>query len=158
GTRRDIQLRERARSKQALLYNRCRRIALSIGKQFVHAGTLVKADDIFFLTYQELDEFLTGHAMFPGIVAETVALRKRSHEVSSESSAPDTFTLSEGGYRAAETHGIGDRQVMAAMDMSGIGACGGQVCARAAVLGSVADAHLLSVGDILVTRQTDPGW
>ena len=44
------------------------------------------------------------------------------------------------------------------MDMSGIGACGGQVCARATVLGSVADAHLLSVGDILVTRQTDPGW
>ena len=158
-TRRAIQLRERVRSKQALLYNGCRRIALAIGKQLVRAGTFVNADDIFFLTYQELDEFLTGNAMFPGIVAETVALRKRAHEVSSDSSAPDIFTLSEGAYRPTETHGSGDRPPMpSAMDMSGIGACGGQVCARATVLGSVADAHLLSVGDILVTRQTDPGW
>src|SRR5947209_9775914 len=84
-TRRAIQLRERVRSKQALLYNGCRRIALAIGKQLVRAGTFVNADDIFFLTYQELDEFLTGNAMFPGIVAETVALRKRAHEVSSDS-------------------------------------------------------------------------
>ena len=42
--------------------------------------------------------------------------------------------------------------------MLGTGACGGSVTARATVLETVADAHQLLQGDILVTRQTDPGW
>lgn len=37
-------------------------------------------------------------------------------------------------------------------------ACGGRVTAPAAVLAGVHEADRLSRGDILVTRQTDPGW
>jgi pyruvate,water dikinase len=43
-------------------------------------------------------------------------------------------------------------------NMRGLGVCGGQTTARAAVLSDVSDAHLLQPGDVLVTRQTDPGW
>jgi len=156
-TQRAIRLRERARSKQALLYNRCRRIALAIGDQLARAGTIREAGDVFFLTHTELDEFLTGHAMFPGSLAEMIALRKRAHHDAHQSIAPDTFNLAEGCYRVAEPNRTGGSRP-AHSGMSGTGACGGQVTAPAAVLGSVADAHLLQVGNILVTRQTDPGW
>jgi pyruvate,water dikinase len=42
--------------------------------------------------------------------------------------------------------------------MTGTSACGGRVTARATVLADVTEAHKLRAGDILVTRQTDPGW
>lgn len=42
--------------------------------------------------------------------------------------------------------------------MTGIGACGGRVTARAIVLSDVSESGRLTAGDILVTRQTDPGW
>ncbi|HYR82613.1 MAG TPA: PEP/pyruvate-binding domain-containing protein [Terriglobia bacterium] len=157
-TRRAIRLRERARSKQALLYNRCRRIALAIGKTLVADGTCEKADDVFFLTYQELDEFLSGHAMFPGALAETIALRRRAHELAGNFVALDTFTLREGAYLRRGDEGLDSSSLDSTLDMTGISACGGMVTARAAVLESVADAHMLRIGDILVTRQTDPGW
>jgi rifampicin phosphotransferase len=158
-TRRVIRLRERARSKQALLYNRCRRIALAIGKQLVARGAFAKADDVFFLTYTELDELLSGHAMFPTAIGEMLALRRRAHEAASQSLPPDTFTLPEGEYLSKKgDEGSAPLSPDATAEMKGVSACGGQATARATVLGSVADAHMLQVGDILVTRQTDPGW
>ena len=42
--------------------------------------------------------------------------------------------------------------------MQGVGACGGQVRGPALVLDDVRDCSRLRPGDILVTRQTDPGW
>ena len=157
-TRRSIQLRERARSKQALLYSRCRRIALAIGSQLVRNGTLYTAADVFFLSYPELDELLSGCAMFPETVAETIAIRKRAHFEASKSVAPETFNMREGDYRASETIRPNGETSASGKQMFGNAACGGHVTARAAVLESVADAHLLEGGDILVTRQTDPGW
>jgi pyruvate,water dikinase len=42
--------------------------------------------------------------------------------------------------------------------MRGIPACGGRARGRATILGSATEAERLSQGDVLVTRQTDPGW
>ena len=42
--------------------------------------------------------------------------------------------------------------------LRGSGVCGGEATAPAAVLEQVTELHKLSAGDILVTRQTDPGW
>ena len=50
-----ICLRERARLKQALLYSRLRRIVLEMGGRLVADGRLGLADDIFFLTADEID-------------------------------------------------------------------------------------------------------
>ena len=157
-TRRAIRLRERARAKQALLYNRCRKVALAIGSHLVREGSLHDENDVFFLTVPELDELLSGHAMLPACIGEIVAIRKRAHHDAGQSIAPDTFEMAEGRYRANEGTATSRPEPGHVAEMSGTGACGGQTTAPAAVLGSVADAHLLHVGDILVTRQTDPGW
>ena len=93
-----IRYRERARLKQALLYSRCRRIALAIGAELVRRGTIAERDDVFFLTWQELIELTGGGAMFPGSVRRTIATRKAEHARLSATTPPDSFTLAEGEY------------------------------------------------------------
>jgi pyruvate,water dikinase len=161
-TQRAIAYRERARLKQALLYTRCRRIALAIGARAFSAGLLHRQDDIFMLTCQEIDELGSGRAMFPYRVHELVELRRREHELLAAMHPPDTIRLPEGEYLHLRTH------IRAASDphtdnnehavLPGTGACGGRANARAAVLTDVRQAHRLERGDVLVTRQTDPGW
>src|SRR5205807_1403606 len=48
-TQRAVAYRERARLKQALLYNRCRLVTLAIGQRFAEAGFLRDRDDVFML-------------------------------------------------------------------------------------------------------------
>lgn len=157
-TQRSIQLRERARLKQALLYSRLRRISLALGNQLAARGRLAQADDIFFLTFEEVDLLASGSEMFPGQACDLVALRRRDHAVLSAQTPPDTIRLPAGEYwmatagaAAAAPQTVGDR-------LHGVGACGGSTTARAAILLDVTESHRLRAGDILVTRQTDPGW
>src|SRR5205823_11890029 len=94
-------------------------------------------DDVFFITYPELDELLSGHAMFPGIAAEMIASRKRAHSAASISVAPDTFRMNEGEYQPAGPAGTpenGSHHSTTCSDLAGAGVCGGRVTSRAAVL------------------------
>jgi phosphohistidine swiveling domain-containing protein len=159
---RSIALRERARLKQALLYSRCRRIALAIGTHLVRLDHLENIDDVFLLSYCELESLLAGSAMFPHHVRQLVSLRKSAHLQLSAMDPPDSFELTEGCYlRGDEAHPALQNRASHAADsteMSGVGACGGTVTARAAILTDMSECHLLSHGDILVAKQTDPGW
>jgi pyruvate,water dikinase len=160
-TQRAIVLRERARLKQALLYSRCRRIVLAIGERLVRAGTFQRSDDVFFLTVQELDDLLSGQSMFPAHAAELVALRRSAHAQLSRQRPPDTFSIPVGEYWNSIAEGAGAQELPAGdagTCLRGSGVCGGVATARAAVLDQVTELHKLSAGDILVTRQTDPGW
>jgi len=156
-TRRAIALRERARLKQALLYNRCRRIAQAIGERLAILGTLERRDDVFFLTYQEIEELLAGCAMFPDQVRELVRLRKTGHRSLSTMALPDAFELDEGAYRSG-SHTPPIPADAPVTEMSGVAACGGQATGPAAVLTDCTEFGKLQRGDILVARQTDPGW
>ena len=153
-----IRFRERARMKQALLYSRCRRIALAIGNQLVQRGILAVRDDVFFLTVTEIDELLSGGAMLPNGIREIVAVRKRAHERLAALPVPDAFTLAEGEYLGADDIDPPARPTASQRSLTGTSACGGRVTGRAAVLRDVTEAARLERGDILVTRQTDPGW
>lgn len=158
-----IALRERARMRQALLYSRCRGIALAIGRKLTASGVCDQADDVFFLTYQEIDDLLSGCAMFPHQVRDLVRLRRSAHAELSAWKPPDVLWLAGGTYlplhRTPEASLEGAATAATgAGEMAGVGACGGQVTGPAAVLTDVADCGRLAPGDVLVTRQTDPGW
>jgi len=162
-TQRAVIYRERARLKQALLYTRLRRVLLCVGDRFVERGTLRSRNDVFMLTVGEVAELIGGRSMFGGSVTDLVVLRRRQHERLSALKPPDTFVLPEGevfGARA-EVEPTVTRSVaphVAGEVLAGCTACGGTVTARAAVLGDVGEASRLTRGDVLVTRQTDPGW
>jgi phosphohistidine swiveling domain-containing protein len=125
---------------------------------------LHRRDDIFMLNCQEIDELGTGRAMFPYDVQALVELRRRDHALLTAMQPPDTIRLPEGDYlscaldtapKPRDEARTNDERVAV---LQGTGACGGRVEARAAVLGDVRDAGLLQRGEVLVTRQTDPGW
>jgi phosphohistidine swiveling domain-containing protein len=151
-----IRYRERVRLKQALLYSRCRRIALTLGEALVRRGLLASVDDVFFLTADELIEIAYGGSMLPDATRAIVVTRRAEHVRVSAMNPPDTFTLDEGEHcapAAVTSADEGDSDVM-----RGTPACGGRARGRATVLASTTEAERLSQGDVLVTRQTDPGW
>jgi pyruvate,water dikinase len=159
-TQRAVAYRERARLKQALVYTRCRRIALAIGDELVRRGQLAHRDSVFMLTFPEVDELSSGRAMFPHGVVALVDRRASEHEAMAALAPPDSFRLRAGFVFSAQdrVEAVARRVHPEADLLHGISACGGHISAPAAVLGDVSDAHRLQRGDVLVTRQTDPGW
>jgi pyruvate,water dikinase len=159
-TQRAVAYRERARLKQALAYSRCRRIALALGDRMVVHGWLETCDDVFFLTWEELEALAGGTAMFPYHVKSLVALRKTEHAELRRMTPPDSLLLPEGVYLhpAPAAPSLAPGPAAATDELAGVAACGGRVTARAAVLADVSESGRLRAGDVLVTRQTDPGW
>jgi rifampicin phosphotransferase len=164
-TQRSIQLRERARLKQALLYSRLRRVALKMGDRLVADGRLAAPADIFFLTVEEVELLASGGAMFPHHVKPLVGLRREAHRALAASTPADSIELGAGAYLPAhspEQHACdkpgGVSNGNGADQLCGVGACGGFATARAAILLDVTESNRLSAGDVLVTKQTDPGW
>ena len=159
-THRAIALRERARLKQALLYSRCRRIVLAIGEKLVAREVLKHRDDAFFLSWQELDRFLSGSEMFPARIGEQIAMRKQEHERLGRIEPPDHFVLPVGEYLDATAleDEAGPEDDTVPHTLLGIGAGTGKVRGPAAVLEDVTECQRLRGGDVLVARQTDPGW
>ncbi len=159
-THASIRYRERARLKQALLYSRLRRIALAIGDELVRREILSTRDDVFWLTVTELDELASGNAMFARTTRDLVALRASAHARLSAMTPADSFTLAEGEYLDGSSIGedSASGEVSADGVLRGTAACTGCVTGRASVLKDVTEAERLTEGDVLVTRQTDPGW
>jgi phosphohistidine swiveling domain-containing protein len=154
-----ISSRERARLKQALLYFRFKQVLQKTGKAFVRQKQLKEPGDILFLRYQEIAENLSGSEMLPYHLNERVTLRKKEFETQSNLVYPDDFKTFMGSYPKPEeiiTSDAGNEGNEGAI--TGLSACGGIVKGRAMVLDSVLEADKLQKGDILVTRQTDPGW
>lgn len=168
-TQRSIAFRERARVKQALLYSRCRRIALAIGRRLVAAGQLQETNEVFMLTWSEITDVAAGREIFAEGLAGGIARRQHQHATRAALNPPDRIvlpagavysaepaTVAPGGTRADPPGAHGDEPYPATL--SGISACGGRSRAHAAVLTDVTESSKLRRGDILVTRQTDPGW
>lgn len=155
-TQASIGLRERARFKQALLYSRLRRVALEIGCRLTSAGSLAAPGDVFFLTLGELDHLLSGQAMYPGEVRALTTLRREAHERFAAMRPADVLIAPEGEYPDPVPGGT--QAAPASEGLCGASVCGGAVTGKAKVLMDVAQTHSLVRGDVLVTRQTDPGW
>ncbi len=153
-----IASRERVRLKQAHLYYRFKVVLRGIGAEFVRRGLLDRQGDLLFLRYQEIEEHLTTSDMLPGTLKELVALRKNGYERSSKLIFPDDFSSLAGEYLLPEHVVPQSAQHKEGEAIRGLSACGGVVRGRVRVLESVMELGRIRKGDILVTRQTDPGW
>jgi len=156
-TQRSVACRERARLKQALLYSRIRRIALAIGTKLTQQNHLNHADDIFFLTYQETEELLAGSSMLPDSLGNLAELRRSELEALGKFTPADRLEIPAGQYWHPTDAAPPDRHEDTKWN-EGIGVSGGRIVGRAVVLTSPDQFAKVAKGDILVTRQTDPGW
>ncbi len=155
-TQRSICHRERVRLKQALIYRRFRGVLLALGEGLVGQGRLIRPDDLFYLDWSEIDAWLSGNYMLPGTIPELVALRRRDHAAQSARVVPDTVRLPPGEYLASGTQRPVVRR--GADELQGVGVSGGKIRARARVMAGLGEWAQFQQGEILVARQTDPGW
>ncbi len=149
-----ISSRERVRYKQAEMYYKFKVVAKEIGKDAVAKGALTHHDDILFLKYKEIGEFIASSGMFA--IKQLVADRKKRFSIESEKAFPQHFTTNFG-----ERPDQVEEEICLAegvTEFSGLAASGGRIKAKVKVLESVLEGEKLNKGDILVTKQTDPGW
>lgn len=153
-----IRLRERARMKQALLYTRLRHVALALGKTLVAGDLLNQPDDVLFLTMEEAIALGEGEEFQAADIRRWIAERRGELTAWMELSPPDSFVLPEGKSWHPGLAEDRDTGAVSTEGLSGTGACGGLACGHAAVVLDVAEIDRIRQDQILVTRQTDPGW
>ncbi|HNH88394.1 MAG TPA: PEP/pyruvate-binding domain-containing protein [Thiobacillaceae bacterium] len=151
-----IRLRERARMKQALLYTRLRHVALALGDVLVGQGVLACRDDVLFLEMDEAMASAEVGRLEAASLRQTVAERRAELAAAELLSLPDSFILPEG---TSWRPGLAEApSVSGEGELSGTGACGGRACGHAAVVLDVTEIGRIRPDQVLVTRQTDPGW
>ncbi|WP_437873490.1 rifamycin-inactivating phosphotransferase [Sorangium sp. So ce363] len=125
--------------KQALLQE---------AERLVQAGVIHDAEDIYYLTLDELREVVRTHRLDDQIVRQ----RRAEHELHKKLSPP--LVITSDGEIVAGAHRRAD---LPAGALVGLAVSSGVVEGRARVLLDMADAEL-EAGDILVTTFTDPSW
>ncbi len=154
-----IASRERVRLKQALIYFKFKQSINKSGIEFQKRNLLNHADDIFYLRYQEIIEHFSTSNLLPITINERITSVREAFEHHKNIQFPDDFSSYLGEYPVAEKL---NQQKTANQNLEneivGLSVCGGIIKGRAKVLSSVMEASKLELGDILVTRQTDPGW
>lgn len=149
-----ISSRERVRYKQAEMYYKFKILNRAIAKRAVSKGLLDKVDDIFFLTYKEIGELVSSSygVGFKQIIVD----RKQAFSKESEKEFPEHFSCNFGERPDSIEREINFEK--GAKEFSGLAASGGRIKSRIKVLESVLEGGKIEKGDILVTKQTDPGW
>ncbi|XXX78393.1 rifamycin-inactivating phosphotransferase [Sorangium sp. So ce134] len=125
--------------KQALLQE---------AERLVQAKVIHDAEDIYYLTFDELREVVRTHRLDDQLVSK----RRAEHELYKKLTPPWVIT-SDGEIPA----GAYQRADLPAGALVGLPVSSGVVEGRARVLSDMADADL-EAGDILVTAFTDPSW
>ena len=154
-----IRLRERARMKQALLYTRLRHVALALGDALQARDLLAAREDVLFLAIDEAIALGENPAAADPTLRGRIEARRAELEAHRRQSPPDTLVLPAGAtWSPAVDADMTHTALPDDAALTGIAACGGRALGTAAVVLDVADIDRIRPDQILVTRQTDPGW
>jgi phosphohistidine swiveling domain-containing protein len=128
-----------------------RRVYLEKGRRLGNLGLLAAAGDVVFLGRGEIDA-LRANQLSSSDAEARIRIRKREWE-ETRLSPPPRFLRR--GYVGDE----GDIAPQAsATRVAGLGASPGQARGKARIVRDVAELSRVADGEILVARQTDPGW
>ncbi|SMG30968.1 PEP/pyruvate-binding domain-containing protein [Agreia pratensis] len=152
-TRQAIDWRERFRFNRAQVYGLARAAYLALGQRLVDAELLETANDVFWLTEQELDEAVFGHA-WSSDPRSTVA-RRRAEFGTFEQRSLARRVVGSGLIAPAALRD--DEQRSASGMAAGMGVSPGVLTAEAIVVHAF-DPTIDVRGKILVTSHIDPGW
>jgi pyruvate,water dikinase len=138
-----------------------RRPFLELGRRLADAGTISDRDDVFYLEYSELASAATQPAArdWKALVAERRVYRERWSRVVPPREI-GTRLPEELANNPISTAFFG-KTPEASKDpkiINGIGASAGTVTATACVVRTLAEAHKLQEGDVLVCEMTMPAW
>jgi rifampicin phosphotransferase len=153
-----VKNRENLRFARTRIYGLLREMLRAVGEDFAEAGLLDNADDIFYLTLDEVWDYVKGRAVTTNLRG-LAALRREEFDAWRRMDPPaDRF----------ETFGLpyhrnlyrGRPRVAAPTEpgvLQGTGCCPGIVTGPVKVLRAPTEDARLD-GEILVAERTDPGW
>ena len=155
--------REKAIFYMGLAWHLLRPLALDLGKRLVEAGTLANADDVFYLTADELQQAVDARQMgesVPALKDQAVAqrdLREWRKRLDQPAAIPQENQLPWAGRGKSSFDTIkvntSDAQVI-----SGFAVSPGTVTGVASVIMSPAEFDRMKPGTILVCPLTTPAW
>lgn len=128
-----------------------RRVYAEHGRRLAARALLAQNEDVYFLVRSEIEALRSG-ALSPSVAAERIAVRRQEWQ-QTRLRPPAKFLRR--GYVPDEAEAA-----IAASSrlLQGLAASAGQVTGRARVIYDIHGLSAVKTGDILVTRQTDPGW
>jgi rifampicin phosphotransferase len=161
-----VKLREDLRLDRSKAYGLSRKLFNLMGKKFEEMGVLKDAKDIFFLTQEEISEYIDGRSVTLNLDALAQIRKKEYYEFKEGSMPPDRFIT----YGVAGLS-LGFEQILAAGDLlkdklgadlgpdelAGTSCCPGVVEGIVKMAKTIDDAKGID-GQILVAYRTDPGW
>ncbi len=116
--------------------------ALALGRRLVALGTIESPEEVFFLRFSDLE----AAAIDPSSDLRALAAERREvYDYWCNVAPPEAIGADAG--REVDLRFV-----------RGVAASGGVASGTARVIMSLADAHTLRAGDILVTRATTPAW
>jgi len=130
----------------------CRRqLFMTLGHRWQEQGVLHAAEDIFFLTHDEIDLAMKGGK--PALTesfAACVAARRLAHEFWSSYSVPEVLDFTG--------RPLPNSVPVVKNGLQGVPASGGIVTGPVRIIRQPSEVVRIQPGDILVTLATDPGW
>ena len=156
--RRHVRNRENLRFARSRLFGLLRGILNSLGAQWTQAGKLAQPADIYYLTMDEIWDFVEGTAVTQNLSA-LVSLRRAEYDAyrQNPSPLPDRFETFGPPYLDAPRDLLARPLSDGGNTLQGTGCCSGRVRGTAQVVRSVDGVSDLG-GRILVAERTDPGW
>lgn len=156
--RKGVRNRENMRFARTRIYGVLRELIQSMGRHLVAEGKLAVMEDIFYLTMDEVWDFVKGTAVTTDLQG-LVDVRRREFDAYRQEDVPppDDHFDTYGMVYVGNSFRAGSAATDAAGDLNGIGCCPGEVTAPVRIVRSPRDDLQLN-GCILVAGRTDPGW
>lgn len=150
-----VSARENLRFERTRGFGKVREIFLALGDVFYFEGIIECPRDIFYLTQNEIFDFIKGTAVTPEI-AELIQYRKSKFQLYESKNSAERIRTFGMVYHGNVFDAALNSSVLSG-DLKGIGCCPGSIKARVQVVHHPREVADLN-GDILVTASTDPGW
>jgi rifampicin phosphotransferase len=153
-----VKNRENLRFARTRIYGLLRELLRAVGEDFAEAGLLDQADDVFYLTLDEVWDYMKGRAVTTNLRG-LATLRREEFDAYRRMDPPaDRFETFGFPYHRNRFQG---RPKPAAVSEDGLlrgtGCCPGIVTGPVKVLRTPSEDARLD-GEILVAERTDPGW
>lgn len=140
--------REEFKDISTRYYHLIRQWTLSLGKCYEEQGLISCAEDLFYLSWQDILAFMDGQ-LGSDHLTEKAAKNRQYCRIYDKAVVPgDLFETRRGRIQEKESE----------TELQGLVASGGFVTARVRVLTDMNDLGQIEAGEILVTPFTDTGW
>ncbi len=150
-----VSSRENLRYERTRAFGVVRELFCNIGRQFYVEGLIRDSRDIFFLTKEEIFDYIKGTSVNYSL-KDLIALRKEQFAAFETQTTAERIDTCGTVYKGNDFYKQRQTETLSG-DLKGLGCCPGRVRGKVQVVRHPSEVTHLN-GDILVTSSTDPGW